>query len=154
MSALSNKTNQFNLSFGRLREAEILEKLKSENYCVVCVSLSDVISDSGTVALIISKIFPSYIEIEEMCLSCRAMGRGIENYMLLWALQNIPTIKDVDTVNFKIVRGPRSEPAISWIADILGKKSDEISSEEKFEVTELFSFRIPELINLRVDIHG
>ena len=82
------------------------------------------------------------------------MGRGIENYMLLWALQNIPTIKDVDTVNFKIVRGPRSEPAISWIADILGKKSDEISSEEKFEVTELFSFRIPELINLRVDIHG
>ena len=154
MSALSNKTNQFNLTFGRFKEVEILEKLQSQNYCVICINLTDVVSDSGIIGLVIGKIYPRFIEIEEVCISCRAMGRGVENYLILWAIKNIPSINEVDYIDFNVVRGQRNEPAISWISSLLNKKNSDIERREKVKVCDLFSLSIPSEIITEVYKNG
>lgn len=150
MSALSNKTNQFNLSFGRYSEAQILEKLKSQDHSVICVSLTDVVSDSGVIGLVIGKVLSNLIEIEEICISCRAMGRGIENHLILWAIRNIPRVNEVEAIAFNVVRGPRSEPAIIWISSLLNKNDIDIKCNERLKVSDLFSLNIPTVIKTEV----
>lgn len=83
ISQLTKKTNQFNLATKRYTEENINEFTKSSEYLVYSVSVKDKFGDNGlTGAFIIHKRSTEEWEIDTFLLSCRVIGRNIENVML------------------------------------------------------------------------
>ncbi|HTK82441.1 MAG TPA: HAD-IIIC family phosphatase [Bacteroidota bacterium] len=82
IAQLTQKTNQFNLSTKRYTEAEI-RALSSDPHCIVlCVSASDRLGDSGIVGVAILKTDTSPATIDTLLMSCRVLGRGIEQALV------------------------------------------------------------------------
>lgn len=116
------KTNQFISNFSRPNLGEILEFIKSENFCVISVSMRDRLSDSGIIACILGRMIESEnIEIFDLCVSCRALGRRIE-YILLqksFALiaENLGA-KNAKEVKILYKKGPKNEPFLRTLREI------------------------------------
>ena len=78
-SANDSKTNQFNLTTRRLSESETLEYVESKDKLLVCFELKDVYGDSGiTGASFLSFLSESSVNIDNILLSCRVLGRNAE----------------------------------------------------------------------------
>lgn len=71
IAQMTQKTNQFNLTTKRYTEAELATMKSAKIYCI---SVSDKFGDSGITGCIIIK----ENEIDELLLSCRILGKGIE----------------------------------------------------------------------------
>jgi FkbH-like protein len=80
---LTQKTNQFNLTTRRCTEAEVAAMLQDELVRVWTASLRDRFGDYGTIGLVIARLAPPHdATIETFLMSCRAMGRGVEDAIL------------------------------------------------------------------------
>ena len=76
---LSKKTNQFNFSNKRLNSININNFLNSRDNCIVTITLNDKLSNSGVIAIVIAKkIARNKSIINELCISCRALGRNLK----------------------------------------------------------------------------
>ena len=85
---LLNKTNQLNLRTRRLSESELLSWVSGgESRQVVTVSVADRFGDLGLTGLISWERRGNDLEIADYLLSCRAMGRQVEQYMLHLAVE-------------------------------------------------------------------
>jgi FkbH-like protein len=83
ISQLTMKTNQFNLTTKRYSEEQIKEMCSDSNYLIKTFSVSDKFGDNGLTGLyIINKNDSTTWEIDSFLMSCRIMGRKIENEML------------------------------------------------------------------------
>lgn len=78
ISQLTMKTNQFNLTTRRYTEAD-LEKLSAKGYKIKCINVKDCFGDNGICGVLIYKSTEDKIIIDTMLLSCRVMGRKIED---------------------------------------------------------------------------
>jgi FkbH-like protein len=84
---LLNKTNQFNLTTRRITEAELWQWANVPHHCLRLFRAKDRFGEYGLVGLVSLTIDQSVGTITDYLLSCRAMGRGIEETMLAWAVQ-------------------------------------------------------------------
>ncbi|MBB6216430.1 FkbH-like protein [Anaerosolibacter carboniphilus] len=83
VSQLTQKTNQFNLTTFRYTEAEIASLANSSESDVFYIKLHDKVSDLGIIGVAILKYHVGIaVEIDSFLLSCRALGRSIENILL------------------------------------------------------------------------
>ena len=83
ISQLTLKTNQFNLTTKRYQEEDISRLASDKNMIVKCVQVEDKFGDNGiTGVFIVNKDNKSEWIIDTFLLSCRVMGRGIEEGML------------------------------------------------------------------------
>jgi FkbH-like protein len=116
MVELSQKTNQFNLSLARLDAIELSKKLDDPNTCLVTFGLRDRLSDSGLIGLMVLWRNEEKAQVEELTISCRALGRGLEDLMIGAALQGAlgDGVGRVDLI-FRHRAGPRNQPARSWL---------------------------------------
>ena len=73
IAQMTQKTNQFNLTTGRYTESD-LSAMLANGAKIWCLSVSDKFGDSGITGAIIIK----NNEIDELLLSCRILGKGIE----------------------------------------------------------------------------
>ena len=79
---LTQKTNQFNLTTKRYSETDI-SNLVNLGYWVYGLSVKDKFGDSGITGLIIIKFEnKSTVEIDSFLMSCRVLGKNIENEFL------------------------------------------------------------------------
>jgi len=118
---LSGKTNQFNLALRRYGEAELAALLKREDYAVVSVQLRDRFSDSGSIALLVARREGERLYVEELCISCRAMGRRLEDAIVLLALRGMPLFEGCCELYFRVEQGPRNQPGREWLARRLAR---------------------------------
>ncbi len=82
VSQMTQKTNQFNLTTKRYTEAEIYELVK-QNALVFSVGVKDKFGDSGiTGAAIVTFESEKVAFIDSFLLSCRILGKDIENIFL------------------------------------------------------------------------
>lgn len=80
---LTQKTNQFNLTTKRYLSSDIQNFIKSTNHDVYVASVEDKFGDNGKVAvLIIEKNNDNTVEIDTFLMSCRVMGRFIEEQFI------------------------------------------------------------------------
>ncbi len=112
---LSQKTNQFNLNFERLNEASMAQYIDSEHYCVVSFQLKDRLSDSGIIGIMVGYQNQDTLIIEELCISCRALGRNLENLMIAKAIQLILMELPSQKVVVKYQTASRNNPALTWL---------------------------------------
>ena len=83
---LLNKTNQMNLRTRRLSDAEQLDWSRSPAREVWAVSVSDRFGDAGLTGILGLEFSPDTATIIDYVLSCRVMGRKIEETMLAIAV--------------------------------------------------------------------
>jgi FkbH-like protein len=77
-----NKINQFNLTTKRYSESEFKNYLENnKNYCLV-VRVKDKFGDHGNIGLVTCIIKNKKLIIDNFVLSCRILGRKIENFIL------------------------------------------------------------------------
>ena len=81
-SQLMNKTNQMNLSTRRLSEAEFIEWADREGRQVWLYRLNDKFGDSGVCGIASASLDGFKVELTDFLLSCRVMGRRVEEAML------------------------------------------------------------------------
>lgn len=120
LADLSQRTNQFNLTLRRLSEQQLNGLMRGEDSSVISVGLSDRLSDSGTIGLIATSYRDGQLHVEELCVSCRAMGRQLEDAIVIGALSRVPQISKSEHVVFDVADGPRNGPVRVWLSRLLG----------------------------------
>jgi FkbH-like protein len=121
---LGMKTNQFTLSLRRFSEAELEQRMEGHCSRVVAVRLTDRLSASGIVAVVIGTIEGEVLRIEEICVSCRALGRCLEDVMLHRAICLVGEGHAVTRLVVSIRVGPRNQPAREWLSQFLAVVPD------------------------------
>lgn len=127
LADLCRKTNQFNLAMRRFKQADLTERHQADDSCVACVQLKDRLSDSGIIAVIVAERHGDALIVEELCISCRALGRELEDTIILWSLRNMPQFQGCKEVSFRVQHGPRNQPAQRWLAKHLGIDVEQVA---------------------------
>ena len=84
---LTQKTNQFNLTTRRYSESDIEEFSARRESDVIYVKLEDKFGDSGIIGTCILRYEEGKAIIDTFLLSCRALGRGVEEALLAQTLR-------------------------------------------------------------------
>ncbi|MDQ6815149.1 MAG: HAD-IIIC family phosphatase, partial [Bacteroidota bacterium] len=79
---LSLRTNQFNLNGVRKTRDEIVANMKNSLYIQWIVEVKDRFGEYGIVGLLIGSKAENELQIETFLLSCRVLGRQVENIIL------------------------------------------------------------------------
>jgi FkbH-like protein len=84
---LISKTNQFNLTAERLSADEFRGLLTDPGYMIIGLRVSDRFGNSGITGLaIVDKRTPETWTVQNFLLSCRIIGRTVENAFLAWLI--------------------------------------------------------------------
>jgi FkbH-like protein len=87
IAQLTQKTNQFNLTTRRYSEADIKKFVTEGASDVIYLKLKDRFGDLGIVGVCVLKYADCAAFIDSFLLSCRALGRGVEDLLLINALK-------------------------------------------------------------------
>ena len=87
IAQLTQKTNQFNLTTRRCSEADIKKYMEATDADVLSLRLMDKFGDSGLVGVCILKYTDQKAAIDTLLLSCRVLGRGVEDVFVIQALK-------------------------------------------------------------------
>ncbi len=82
IAQLTQKTNQFNLTTKRYSEEDIKSFMSSPNYDVYSVEVTDKFGEYGIVLVAIIEKQENKILIDTLLMSCRVIGKKIENVFL------------------------------------------------------------------------
>ncbi|WP_042367750.1 HAD-IIIC family phosphatase [Streptacidiphilus neutrinimicus] len=78
LAQLTQRTNQFNLTTERLTAAEVRSMTEDPGRLVLTVRSSDRFGDDGVVGALFARREADALRVENLLLSCRVLGRGIE----------------------------------------------------------------------------
>jgi FkbH-like protein len=117
---LSLKTNQFNTSLQRLSEVEVAAYVDDPERRVVAVALADRLSDSGVVAALFARREDDTLVIDEIAISCRALGRHVEGVIIAEAIRGVLRELPARRLACRYTEGPRNAPARIWLAEVFG----------------------------------
>ena len=115
ISELANKTNQFICTYQRYSEKDIENLMNDKNYLIISISLKDKLSDSGIIGVLVFKHEQDYINIEEAFISCRALGRGIDENVICYPIQLALETFNKNKIKFNFIKGERNKPAELFI---------------------------------------
>jgi len=107
------RTNQFNLALKRMDDSEVETALTDPCRDVVVASVSDRLSDSGVIAAMALTRTAEVLTVDEMAISCRVLGRGLETVIISEMLSLVSG--GYTTVKFTATEGPRNSPALKWL---------------------------------------
>ncbi len=82
IAQLMNKTNQFNLMTKRYTEADVLRMMADDDAVTIQLRLTDVHGDNGVIGLAVGYRLGRVLEIDTWLMSCRVLGRGVEDATL------------------------------------------------------------------------
>ena len=146
ISQLTLKTNQFNLSTKRFQEHEIKDISKEDNKIVKCVQVTDKFGDNGiTSAYIISKENQDEWVLDTFLLSCRVMGRGVEEGILGYIINEARKEK-IKKIKAKYVPTTKNKP-IKGFLEKFGFKDE--GGDWIYQVNE--NNKIPEHIEITIE---
>jgi len=120
---LTQKTNQFNLTTHRYSEDEVRTFIERDNAAGLYIRVKDRFGDYGIVGIALIETDGDTAVIDTFLLSCRALGRGVEDLLLSETLraaeqlgaavvsaEYIPTEKNRQTEKFYPDRGFATDP--------------------------------------------
>ena len=82
-----NKTNQFNFTTQRYTESSFEKYLENNKIKSIVFSLSDKFGDHGITGLLTAKIIKDKLVIDNFLMSCRILGRRVEDQIIFEALK-------------------------------------------------------------------
>lgn len=149
IAQMTQKTNQFNLTSKRYTEDDLYQFI-DDSSLVHCLSVRDKFGDNGVTVASIILINKGIAEIDSFLLSCRILGRNIENAYLNFLInmvfdngiriikaKYIPTQKNRQTEFFYENNGFNIETTLEN-----GEKSYVLELKQKREIKEYYKFKI------------
>jgi FkbH-like protein len=80
---LLQRSNQFNLTTRRHSAAECeMMMAREDEYLPLYVKLTDKFGDNGLISVIILRLRPPVLDVDTWLMSCRVLGRGVEQYAM------------------------------------------------------------------------
>lgn len=140
---LLNKTNQLNLSTRRLSDAEFNSWASGANRSVLVISAADSFGDMGIVGIVSVETQNGDGKLVDFILSCRAMGRKIEEAMLFLAFEEV---RDQGSERLEVVLTPtdRNRPT----HDVLVNSGMRRLDENRFEIRADDIYPAPETVKI------
>ena len=125
ISQLTLKTNQFNLTTRRYQEEEVSKFSSSENKIVECVKVSDKFGDNGiTGTYIIEKKNNDEWIIDTFLLSCRIIGRGVEETMMNQIIEKAKS-SGIKKIKGEFISTTKNKPAENFYEKLGFKKENQ-----------------------------
>lgn len=115
---LNQKTNQFITGFKRFNKSNLNRILNEVNGFVMSVELDDMLSDSGIISACIGRLIDDVIMVDEIVISCRALGRSIEELIVNKTFDFLSQIYKTNLINISLIQGPRNTPAVEFFAKV------------------------------------
>lgn len=135
ITELLNKTNQFIASYIRPTIEEVNALINNNNICVISISMSDRLSDSGIIGIIIGEMINNDINIIEIVISCRALGRKLEEIILNLGFNTInDKLNGNKNINIIYKKGERNKPFLNTLASIYNKNLEEIENNNSLQI--------------------
>lgn len=128
---LINKTNQFNLTTKRYTKPNLEEIVKTPGNVIYVVRSSDKYGDNGLVSVIILKDSGEEVIIDTFLMSCRVMGRKLEDVIIneLAAKYQKKIIGNfIPTVKNAPVKELYDRLGFTLVADVDGRKEYELDA--------------------------
>jgi len=111
---LLNKTNQLNLRTRRCTEKELTQWLEGgKNRDLVAVTVADRFGDVGLTGIVSWEQIGTTLEIVDYVLSCRAMGRQVEQLMVHLAVEAASRVK-CDSVIAQLIPTTKNRPCLEF----------------------------------------
>jgi FkbH-like protein len=110
---LLNKTNQMNLSTRRMSESELADWSSQENHRLWTLRVSDKFGDAGLTGIISIDIQKDSAQIVDFILSCRVMGRHIEDVMVALVV-DCARVLDLEAVYARYVPTSKNRPCLDF----------------------------------------
>jgi FkbH-like protein len=83
ITQLINKSNQFNLTTRRYTHSEVAHMESSPQFFTMEVRLKDIFGDNGMISVVICRVVSEQEwEVDTWLMSCRVLGRRVENMVL------------------------------------------------------------------------
>jgi FkbH-like protein len=108
------KTNQFNLTTRRYEENELRDLLKSPDYSLYVLRLSDKLGESGITGLVIVKKGKQTWEVENLLLSCRIIGRTVEFGLIRFIAEKAKSAGATE-LEASFIRSDRNQVAAEYL---------------------------------------
>lgn len=117
-SQLLNKTNQMNLRTRRLTEEELRSWARKNGNQFWCFSVNDRFGEYGLTGLVGVTIQDQSVSVIDFVLSCRVMGRGVENSMLGFILNQVKSdFPEVISVIFNYEKTEKNSPIFEYLSN-------------------------------------
>jgi FkbH-like protein len=113
---LISKTNQFNLTLERLPK-ESVQALAARGNMLFSAALSDRFGEYGLIGALHLEPTGDAMLIANMVLSCRALGRGVEDAMLAFA-REIASADGLRRLQVVCSRGPRNQQVFDYLRNV------------------------------------
>ena len=160
-SQISQKTNQFNFSSKRYQISDI-KNLKKSHLCFL-INLKDIYGDHGLVSLVVLKKYTKILYVESFIMSCRIMGRYLENW-ILEKIKKIALQNKIKNIVFEFIPNKKNKDLINQFIKVNNfkkiKKNDLINMEERLKHikksnknTEYYTININQKIK-NIEIYG
>ena len=114
---LLNKTNQMNLSTRRLSEAELMAWAEQKHHRLWTLRVSDKFGDAGLTGIVSLEIQDPNAQIVDFILSCRVMGRKIEEAMLATAIHYAAAL-GVEEVYARYIPTSKNKPCLDLFKNL------------------------------------
>jgi len=149
ISQLTQKTNQFNMTTKRYSEEDIKQFSNSDNFLVFSLKVEDKFGDSGlTGVAIIEKKGKKWV-IDSFLLSCRIIGRRVEEVLLAHILKEAKE-EDAEILIGEFVLTKKNEPAKNFYEkngfELIENKEN--SQLWEFPVNKTYEF--PKFIKIKI----
>jgi FkbH-like protein len=89
LAQLSQRTNQFNLTTPRWTDAEVLAMLADDARRLFELHVEDRFGSQGLTGFAVATLTPDRIALDALMLSCRVLGRGVEDAFLAAVVESL-----------------------------------------------------------------
>ena len=124
ISQLTLKTNQFNLTTKRYQEEDIRKFVNDRKMLVECAQVKDKFGDNGITGVFIVKKEDSEWIIDTFLMSCRIIGRRIEDGILSSILQRAKE-EGVKKIKASFIPTEKNKPCENFLKDCGFQKEDD-----------------------------
>ena len=137
---LLNKTNQMNLSTRRMSQTQLAAWAEDRHHRLWTIRVSDKFGDAGLTGIVSLEIKDHAARIVDFILSCRVMGRKIEQALLAIAIQSArgSGVKDVSA---RYLPTPKNKPCLDFFKSLAPRVRQQgedfiLDGKQPFEVPE------------------
>jgi FkbH-like protein len=117
VAQITQRTNQFNFTSVRRTENEVEQLCLAGNAECLVIRLRDRFGDYGLVGAMIFTKRPGLLDVNNLMLSCRALGRRVEHRMLAH-LGRMAREEGQEKVRINFVPTPKNKPARDFLEGI------------------------------------
>jgi FkbH-like protein len=113
IAQLTQKTNQMNMTTRRYTESQIQAFARDPDWGVYSVTSRDRFGDNGIIGVLMLKYQSAECRIDTFLLSCRVIGRGIEQLMVAFAAE-LCRRRGVRTLVGEFIPTAKNQPAAGF----------------------------------------